>query len=166
MWLNLNCLCAIYVCRNQRAFLAQMTSFVVRYDVIYHFFPINSQYLMTWGVDSPACGSVIFLNVAVEPRSMDTSLILTPLYNGHFHLSPRKAHLFSLKLTHFKWTTVNYRDNEHFSVPQVINSHVLSTRPPALQTLVGYLHPISVMFNTAAVVYTVLCLNYDRFLCG
>ena len=63
MWLNLNCLCAIYVCWNQRAFLAQMTSFVVLYDVIYHFFSINSQYLMTWGFDSSACGSVIFLNV-------------------------------------------------------------------------------------------------------
>ena len=58
---------------------------------------------------------------------MDTSLILTPLYNAPFHLSPRKAHLFSLKLTNLKRTTVNYRDNEHFSVPQVINSHVLST---------------------------------------
>ena len=30
----MNCLCAIYVERNQRAFLAQMTSFVVRYDFI------------------------------------------------------------------------------------------------------------------------------------
>ena len=49
----MNCLCAIYVDRNQRAFLAQMTSFLVWYDVIYHFFPINSQYLMTWVVDSP-----------------------------------------------------------------------------------------------------------------
>ena len=27
------------------------------YDVIYHFFPINSQYLSTWGVESPACSS-------------------------------------------------------------------------------------------------------------
>ena len=27
----------------------------VRYEVIYHHFPINSQYLKTWGVDSPAC---------------------------------------------------------------------------------------------------------------
>ena len=26
-------------------------------DVIYHFFPINSQYLKTWGVESPACSS-------------------------------------------------------------------------------------------------------------
>ena len=53
MLLNMNRLCAIYVDRNQQAFLAQMTSFVVRYDVIYHSFPVNSQYLMTWGVDSP-----------------------------------------------------------------------------------------------------------------
>ena len=49
MWLNINCLCAIYVDWNQQAFLAQVTSFVVWYDVIYHFFPISSQYLMTWG---------------------------------------------------------------------------------------------------------------------
>ena len=33
--------------------LAQMMSFVVQYDIIYHSFPINSQYLMAWGVDSP-----------------------------------------------------------------------------------------------------------------
>ena len=25
----------------------------MRYDVIYYSFPINSQYLMTWGVDNP-----------------------------------------------------------------------------------------------------------------
>ena len=49
----MNCLCVINVDQNQQVFLAQMTSFVVRYDVIYHYFPINSQYLMTWGVDSP-----------------------------------------------------------------------------------------------------------------
>ena len=36
----MNCFCAIYVDRNQRTFLAQMTSFVVRYDVIYHSFLI------------------------------------------------------------------------------------------------------------------------------
>ena len=40
MLLNMNCFCAIYVDRNQRTFLAQMTSFVMRYDVIYHSFPI------------------------------------------------------------------------------------------------------------------------------
>ena len=27
----------------------------MHYDVIYHPFPINSQYLKTWGVDSPDC---------------------------------------------------------------------------------------------------------------
>ena len=46
----MNCLCAIYVDGNQRTFLAQMTSFVARYDVIYHSFPVPSQYLMTWGL--------------------------------------------------------------------------------------------------------------------
>ena len=36
-----------------------MALFVVRYtcNIIYHSFPINSQYLITWGLDSPAkCG--------------------------------------------------------------------------------------------------------------
>ena len=32
----------------------QITSCAMPYDVIYHPFPINSQYLKTWGVDSPA----------------------------------------------------------------------------------------------------------------
>ena len=60
MWLNImNCLCATYIDQNQRAFLAQITSVVVRYDFIYDFFPISSQYLMMWGVDSPAIGQVI-----------------------------------------------------------------------------------------------------------
>ena len=34
----MNSLCAIDVDWNQHAFLAQMTSFVVQYDIIYHFF--------------------------------------------------------------------------------------------------------------------------------
>ena len=38
---------------QQLAFWAQMTSSVSRYDVIYLFFPVNSQYMMTWQVDSP-----------------------------------------------------------------------------------------------------------------
>ena len=62
MSLNMNCLWATYVDRNQRAFLAQMTSFVVWYDFIYHSFPISSQYLMMWGVDSPAIGQVRLKN--------------------------------------------------------------------------------------------------------
>ena len=36
-----------------RVFDAQMTSCALRYDVIYHPSPINSQYLNTSGVDSP-----------------------------------------------------------------------------------------------------------------
>ena len=34
-------------------FFAQMTSCFVYYDVIYYPFPVNSQYLKMWGVDSP-----------------------------------------------------------------------------------------------------------------
>ena len=67
----MNCLCAIYVDRNQRAFLAQMRSFVVRYDVIYHISPINSQYLMTWEVASP--GNV-FLGLTCNSQSLPPSL--------------------------------------------------------------------------------------------
>ena len=33
---------------------AQMMSCAMPYDIIYHPFPFNSQYLKTWGVDSPA----------------------------------------------------------------------------------------------------------------
>ena len=72
----MNFLCAIYVDRNQRAFLAQMGSFVVRYDVIYHLSPINSQYLMTWEVDSP--GNVFFgltCNSQSLPPSPDKNTI-------------------------------------------------------------------------------------------
>ena len=67
----MNCLCAIYVDRNQRAFLAQMRSFVVRYDVIYHISPINSQYLMTWEVASP--GNV-FLGLTCNSQSLPPSV--------------------------------------------------------------------------------------------
>ena len=53
----MNCLCAVYVNQNQQAFWAQLTSFVVRYCVIYHSsLSILTQHLMTWGVDSPAVG--------------------------------------------------------------------------------------------------------------
>ena len=33
-----------------------MTSCALHYDVIYHPLPINSQYLKSWGVDSPVSG--------------------------------------------------------------------------------------------------------------
>ena len=39
--------------RGNEYFLVQMTSCAMRYDVTYHPFPINSQYLKMWGVDSP-----------------------------------------------------------------------------------------------------------------
>ena len=76
MWLNMNCLCATYVDRSQRAFLAQMTSFVVWYDLIYHFLPISSQYLMMWGVDSPAVGQVRLKNYLPSQK------IYSPHTNG------------------------------------------------------------------------------------
>ena len=68
MWLNMNCLCA--------TFLAQMTSFFVRYDFIYHFSPISSQYLMMWGVDSPAVGQVRLKNYLPSQK------IYSPHTNG------------------------------------------------------------------------------------
>ena len=37
-------------------FFSQMTSCAVYYDIISHPFPINSQYLKMWGVDSPVSG--------------------------------------------------------------------------------------------------------------
>ena len=68
----------------------------------------------------------------VEPLSTDTRLMQTPGYYGHFCLSRRKAHIFSLKLTRLIQTPVN-TDNRHFSVSRVTNSHTLST--PALHVL-------------------------------
>ena len=40
--------------RSQWVFFTQMTSCAMRNGTIYHPFPINSQYLEMWGVDSPA----------------------------------------------------------------------------------------------------------------
>ena len=39
---------------GQQVSFAQMTSCVMHYDIIYDPSAINSQYLKTWGVDSPA----------------------------------------------------------------------------------------------------------------
>ena len=71
----------------------------------------------------------------MEPRSTDTHLIRTPVYNGQFRLSRRKAHIFSLKLTRLIRTLVN-TDNGHFPVPRVTNSHIY--RQPRF-TDAGYL---------------------------
>ena len=40
--------------QSHQVFFAQMTSCAMHYDVVYLPFPINSQYLKTWGIDSPA----------------------------------------------------------------------------------------------------------------
>ena len=51
----------------------------------------------------------------VEPRSTDTRLRRTPVYNGQFRLSRRKAQIFSFKLTRLIRTPVN-TDNGQFPV--------------------------------------------------
>ena len=45
---------------SQQVFYERIMSFVVRYDLIYQPFLINSQYLKTLGVDSPTCIYCIF----------------------------------------------------------------------------------------------------------
>ena len=42
---------------SQQVSFAQVTSCAMCYDVIYHHFAINSQYLKTWKVDSPEQGN-------------------------------------------------------------------------------------------------------------
>ena len=82
MWLNVNCLCAICIDWNQWTFFAQMTSFVVRYDVIYHFFPINSQYLIMWGLtalSSPAINGTQ-LHKLPSPPPKKKKMRRTPSY--------------------------------------------------------------------------------------
>ena len=47
------CFVSSQICDDRRVFYAQMTSCAVCYDVFYHPFPINCQYLNTWEVNSP-----------------------------------------------------------------------------------------------------------------
>lgn len=58
----------------------------------------------------------------VGPRSMDTRLIGTPVYNAQFLLSRRKADIFSLNLTRLIRTPVK-TDNRHLSMSRVTYSH-------------------------------------------
>ena len=62
----------------------------------------------------------------VGPRSVDTRLIRTPVYNGQFLLSRRKADIFSLKLTRLIRTLVK-TDNGHLFTSRVTFSHTSST---------------------------------------
>lgn len=61
-------------------------------------------------------------NCSVGPRSMDTRLIGTPVYNGQFLLSRRKADIFSLNLTRLIRTPVK-TDNRHLCMSRVTYSH-------------------------------------------
>ena len=51
----------------------------------------------------------------------------TPVDNGHFRLFRGKGHTFSLKSTCLTQTPVN-KDNGHFSLYRVTNSHISSTQ--------------------------------------
>ena len=53
-----------------------MTSGAVHYDIIYHPFPINSQYLKTWGVDSPE-----ITQLSCSQTSLHSRRNLTPVSN-------------------------------------------------------------------------------------
>ena len=57
----------------------------------------------------------------------DAYLIRTPVYNGQFYFSRRKAHVFFPKLTRLMWTK-----DTSLQPPRVTNSH----RLPRLRTLV------------------------------
>ena len=67
--------------------------------------------------------------------STDTRLIYN-VYNGQFHLSQRKLHFFSLKLTCLIQTLVN-ADNAYFSLSRVTLPYTCIINP-ALRTLVCY----------------------------
>lgn len=58
----------------------------------------------------------------VGPRSMDTRLIGTPVYNAQFLLSRRKADIFPLNLTRLIRTPVK-TDNRHLCMSGVTYSH-------------------------------------------
>ena len=57
-------------------FFSQMTSCAICYDIIYHLFPINSQYLKTWQADSPEITQRSCSQTSLHCRSN-----LTPISN-------------------------------------------------------------------------------------
>ena len=65
-----------------RVFYAQMTSCALHYDVMYHPSPINSHYLNTWGVDSPAFGKKRIKSYTNSPFSSCQANQPTNLYQS------------------------------------------------------------------------------------
>ena len=61
---------------------------------------------------SPACIKMRSALSTVQPLSMDTSLIWTPLYHGQFPMSLQNSHIFAIKKTSIIWTLSN-TDNGH-----------------------------------------------------
>ena len=95
----------------------------------------------------------------MEPLSTDARLIPTPALYGQF-LSRKKAHVFSLKLTRFVRTPVQYGQRTLFWVPR----HKLSYQPRFTDTD-GYLHTAYFhRHNYVIIVDIVPCSNNDRFL--
>ena len=64
-------------------FFLQMTSCAMHDDVIYHPFPINSQYLKWWGVDSPVIGNLLS---TLRTHNKDVSALQIPLAGVLLHL--------------------------------------------------------------------------------
>ena len=48
----------------------------MRYDVIYHPFSTNSQYLKTWGVDSPALWNPYLASVQIKTQTKAISFYI------------------------------------------------------------------------------------------
>ena len=57
-------------------FFAQLTSRVVHYNIIYHPFPINSQYLKTREVDSPALWNPYLASVQIKTQTKAISFYI------------------------------------------------------------------------------------------
>ena len=82
----------------------------------------------------------------MEPRTTDTRLMRIPVCNRNFHLSRRKAPIFSLKLARLIQTPFN-RDNGHFTVYRVTNSHTcISSNPTLLGHCALHIFIVTIMF--------------------
>ena len=86
---------------SQQVFFAQITSCAMPYDVIYYpfpYFPINSQYLKTWGVESP--GPVTCENMSCDLRRRAITIIhgssMTTNVSASRALSCKSVFRFSL----------------------------------------------------------------------
>ena len=108
---------------------------VVRYDVIYHLSPINSQYLMTWEVDSP--GNVFFgltCNSQSLPPSLDknTIAISFPILNSQELFSISFLRQISLWFGNPKFHP-SLQNAQHDTTNFAVNKETLGTFVPRHQ---------------------------------